>query len=249
MLLLYVLLFVAVGAWISRAGTRDWDDTLHVNVYPVNGDGSTAAADWIARLEETDFEPVERFVQTETERYGRQLDRALDITLGPQMETNPPRPDEDANVLQVMAWSLHLRWWAWRATRDDGVPEPDIKLFVRYFAPQDDVVLDASLGLEKGLVGIVNAFASRAMQGSNQVVIAHELLHTLGATDKYDPQTALPLVPAGLAEPDRVPLYPQRRAEIMAGRVALSPTVARIPRNLERTLIGPLTATEIGLVR
>ena len=27
------------------------------------------------------------------------------------------------------------------------------------------------------------------MDGANDVVIAHELLHTLGATDKYDPAT------------------------------------------------------------
>jgi len=247
--LLYVLLFVAVGAWISRAATTDWDDTLHVNVYPLNGDGSNEAADWIARLEEPDFAPVERYLQSEAERYGRSPERALDITLGPTLDEGPPRPPDDANVLQVMAWSLRLRWWTWRATRDDGIPEPNIKLFVQYFAPDDDVVLEPSLGLEKGLVGIVNAFASRSMRGANRVVITHELLHTLGATDKYNPATSQPLAPVGLADPDRSPLYPQRRAEIMAGRVALSPTEARIPEDLGRTVIGPVTAAEIGLVR
>ncbi|WP_405220984.1 hypothetical protein [Lentisalinibacter sediminis] len=248
-LLLYVLLFVAAGAWISRAATTDWDDTLYVNLYPVNGDGSAAAAAWIERLDESDFEPIERYLQSETERYGRRPAKALDITLGPTMDEGPPRPSEDANMLQIAAWSLHLRWWAWRATRDDGVPEPDIKLFVQYFAPDDEVVLDASLGLEKGLVGVINAFASRSMRGANRVVITHELLHTLGATDKYDPATSLPLVPAGLADPERVPLYPQRRAEIMAGRIAISATEAHIPGNLGSTTIGPLTAAEIGLIR
>jgi hypothetical protein len=247
--LLYVLLFVAVGAWISRAATTDWDDTLHVNLYPLNGDGSEKAADWIARLEERDFAPIERYLQSEAERYGRTPDRALDITLGPRLDQRPPRPPADGNVLQVMAWSLRLRWWAWRATREDGIPEPDIKLFVHYFAPADGVVLEPSLGLEKGLVGIVNAFASRPMRGANRVVITHELLHTLGATDKYDRATSQPLAPVGLADPDRSPLYPQQRAEIMAGRVALSPTEARIPENLSRTVIGPVTAAEIGLAR
>src|SRR6056297_1948214 len=248
-LLLYVLLFVAAGAWISRAATTDWDDTLYVNLYPVNGDGSAAAADWIEELEERDFEPIERFLQVEAERYGRRPARALDITLGPALDEGPPPPPEDANVLQIAAWSLHLRWWSWRATRNDGVPDPDIKLFVRYFAPHDEVVLDPSLGLEKGLVGVINAFASRSMRGANRVVITHELLHTLGATDKYDPATSQPLVPTGLADPDRVPLYPQPRAEIMAGRIALAPTEARIPDDLQRTTVGPLTAAEIGLIR
>lgn len=248
-ILLYVLLFVAVGAWISRAATTDWEDTLYVNLYPVNGDGSDRAAAWIERLEARDFEPIERYLQSEAERYGRTPARALDITLGPTMEEDPPRPPADGNMLKVMVWSLHLRWWAWRATRDDGIPEADIKLFVRYFAADDNVMLEPSLGLEKGLVGVINAFASRSLRGSNQVVITHELLHTLGATDKYDPATSRPLAPVGLADPDRIPLYPQSRAEIMAGRVAVSPTEARIPQNLSRTVIGPVTAAEIGLVR
>src|SRR6056297_15397 len=248
-LLLYVLLFVAAGAWINRAATTDWDDTLYLNVYPLNGDGSKKAADWIARLEERDFAPIERYLQSEAERYGRTPERALDITLAPKLDESPPRPPADANPLRVMAWSLRLRWWAWRATRDDGVPEADIKLFVHYFAPADDRVLGPSLGLEKGLVGIVNAFASRTMRGANRVVITHELLHTLGATDKYNASTSQPLAPAGLADPDRRPLYPQQRAEIMAGRVALSPSEARIPEDLQRTTVGPLTAAEIGLIR
>ena len=43
-----------------------------------------------------------------------------------------------------------------------------------------------STGLQKGMLGVVNAFASADQEGSNAVVIAHELLHTFGATDKYD---------------------------------------------------------------
>ena len=38
-------------------------------------------------------------------------------------------------------------------------------------------------------------------------VAAHELFHTLGATDKYDASGAA-LVPSGLAEPDLNPLVP-----------------------------------------
>ena len=35
------------------------------------------------------------------------------------------------------------------------------------------------------MVGIVNGYASRRYRGTNNVIIAHEFLHTLGATDKY----------------------------------------------------------------
>ena len=98
------------------------------------------------------------------------------------------------------------------------------------------------------MVGVVNAYASRRRTGSNNVIIAHEFLHTLGATDKYDPADGQPIAPDGLAEPDRRPLYPQRLAEIMGGRTALAENDAVIPKGLRFAVIGPLTASEIRLL-
>jgi hypothetical protein len=77
------------------------------------------------------------------------------------------------------------------------------------------------------------------------VVIAHEILHTLGATDKYDPATLQPLYPQGYAEPERNPRFPQSRAEIMAGRRALSQRDAEMPDSLDDTRVGAQTAREI----
>ena len=42
------------------------------------------------------------------------------------------------------------------------------------------------------------------------------------------------------------PLYPQERAEIMAGRIALSEARFEMPGSLRRCVIGPETAEEIG---
>ena len=97
------------------------------------------------------------------------------------------------------------------------------------------------------MFGVVNAYSSRKDQGRNNVVIAHEFLHTLGATDKYDPATAMPLAPHGLAEPERSPLYPQSKAELMGGRIPVSRDSARVPPSLRQVIIGPLTAQEIRL--
>jgi len=102
-----------------------------------------------------------------------------------------------------------------------------------------------SHGLQKGLIGVVHAFAEQGMAGGNNIVIAHELMHTLGATDKYDLGTGAPLDPIGLGDPDRRPLYPQTRAEIMAGRRALSATDFEMPVSLRDVVVGPATATEI----
>ena len=74
------------------------------------------------------------------------------------------------------------------------------------------------------------------------------MLHTLGATDKYDLRNNRPMFPEGYADPERQPLYPQRMAEIMGGRIALAENDSAIPRNLSLAVIGRLTASEIRLI-
>jgi hypothetical protein len=99
------------------------------------------------------------------------------------------------------------------------------------------------------MLGIVNAFASVEQEGSNGVIIAHELLHTFGATDKYDTSTNAPSFPDGYAEPDARPRLPQRQAEIMAGRIPITDTHSEIPRSLRRVVIGEKTAHEINWLK
>jgi len=93
---------------------------------------------------------------------------------------------------------------------------------------------------------VVHAFASRSLNGSNDIVIAHELLHTVGASDKYDLASGTPLFPQGFADPAQEPRFPQQRAEIMAVRRALSASESEIPASLEAVVVGPATALEIG---
>jgi hypothetical protein len=76
-------------------------------------------------------------------------------------------------------------------------------------------------------------------------VAAHELMHTLGASDKYG-AVGRARVPEGLADPSRVPLYPQSAAEVMTRNVALSPSRERPPESLDELAVGRATAREIG---
>ena len=122
-------------------------------------------------------------------------------------------------------------------------------VFVLYHDPALTPVVPHSLGLEQGLIGVVYAFATPDMDGTNGVVIAHELLHTVGATDKYDPQTDAPSFPSGYGDPRQTPLYPQVTAELMAGRRVLSPRQLEQPRDLDEVVVGPATALEIGWIR
>jgi len=247
-ILLFILAFVAIGAWLTKARSTDWNNSLWVKVYPINADGSGVVERYIATLEVGDFVDIEEFVTRETERYGRTVDRPLRMELGRQIREQPPTLEPGASVVGVMSWSLKMRWWASSKAGDQDRITPDVRIFVRYHDPDTPFLLENSVGLQKGMVGVVNARASRQHAGSNNVIIAHEFMHTLGATDKYDLATGIPIAPDGLAEPDLVPLYPQRRAEIMGGRIALASDDAVVPGSLSYVLIGPATASEIRLI-
>ena len=119
-------------------------------------------------------------------------------------------------------------------------------MFALYHPADGGSAVPDSLGLSKGLMALTHLYADEHARGSNQVVVAHELLHTLGATDKYDRSTGLPLAPDGLGDPGQRPRFPQRHGEIMAGRIATGPRDAVIPDSLAWMLVGPATAREIG---
>ena len=246
-ILLFILFFVAASAWLTRTRSTDWNNSLWIKIYPINADGSDESAKYIAALSTEDFAPIEDFIAREASRYGRTVDRPLRVELGRPVAEQPPAVDPDPNMLDVIIWSLKLRWWASEVAGGQDEIDPDVRMFVRYHRPQEGFLLENSVGLQKGMVGVVNARAGRNYRGANNVIIAHEFLHTLGATDKYDPSDGQPSVPDGLGEPDRKPLYPQRLAEIMGGRIALAADEAVVPKSLKYAVIGPLTAHEIRL--
>ena len=246
--LLLILATVALGAWRSGTRATEWKHTLHATVYPIAADASPQTRAGVARLSADDFAPIADWLQDEVRRHGREVLRPLAIHVAPPVEALPPPFPAGGGPVAVGLWSLQLRFWAWRHDATPG-PRPDVRLFVLYHDPARTPRLDHSVGLRKGQIGIVKAFASRDEGPRNAVVIAHELLHTLGASDKYDPQSLAPVFPEGYAEPDRQPLHPQRQAEIMAGRFALSEELLAMPDRLGQALIGPQTAAEIGLLR
>ncbi len=247
-LLLFVLLAVAQGAWIARGRTTYWKEPLRVVIYPINGDRSAAADRYIQGLPRDGFEPLAAFMRAQARNYGLPLRSPVEVYLAPRVEALPPEPPSNANLLSIMAWSLRLRFWAWRNDGYDG-PKAHARMFVKYFSPDPTLSLAHSVGLREGLIGVVNAFASDDMTGGNHVVIAHELLHTFGATDKYDSATNQPLFPDGYAEPNAQPRLPQTLAEIMAGRVPVSESRAETPHGLDETVIGARTAREISWLK
>ncbi len=243
--LLMILVAVAVGTWLDRIQSTDWDGPLLVALYPVNIDGSTAAAGEISNPKTANTELLTAFFADEATQHGVRQERPLRFVLAPAIPEAPPLLPAGAGVLGTMAWSLKLRWWnLW--VDDPPGPTPTIRLFLLFHDPKSSPRVPHSAGLQKGLLGIAHLFAAPHMAGSNRVVIAHELLHTLGATDKYVFSSNQPRYPDGFAEPDRSPRYPQDFAELMAGRIPESAGQSRTPESLDQVLIGSLTAREIG---
>ncbi len=226
-----------------------WEIPLRIEIYPINGDGTPATQTYLADVRPERFEPLVEFFSREARRYGVKTVPPVRVELEREIEVLPPAPPENRNdTFAVMSWSLRLRWWAFLHARKSQLLKPKIRMFVLYYIGDQSNPLKHSLGLKKGLLGVVHAYARAEQDEQNAVVIAHEVLHTLGARDKYAADNS-PVFPQGYAEPTRVPLYPQVQAEIMGGRVPLSSTQAAIPVSLVQCVVGPDTAREIRWLR
>jgi hypothetical protein len=242
--LLWVLLVVALTTWRDQYLSTRWHEPLYVAIYPIAADDSPVTRAYLATLDAETFKPIDRFFSREAERYHLQTNEPIRTRLRTELQDRPPPRAADAGLLATALWSLRLRHWAWRHSGHAHEPE-DIRMFVLYHDPALTPTVPHSLGLAKGLIGVVYAFAAPEMGGANDVIIAHELLHTVGATDKYSIIDDAPRFPDGYGDPAQVPLYPQRWAELMAGRRMLAPDKWQQVQSLDDVVIGPATALEI----
>jgi hypothetical protein len=247
--LLYALLFVALAQFFASRRSTDWDDTLWVDVYPVNGDGRESTQRYLDNLDAAQLAGIEQFFSAEAKRYGVSPSPPFRLDFAPQYEEVLPELEPTASALSTAWWSLKMRWLATKLDWLSSRPSPDIIVFAVFHEAAESAVLDRSTALQKGLIAVTNLFADGNARGSNQVVLAHELLHTLGATDKYFGPANLPRFPDGFADPTASPSLPQSRAELMAGRIPIDENHAEIPAGLRQVVIGPTTAAEIGWLR
>jgi hypothetical protein len=115
-ILLFIFAFVALGAWRAKTQSAEWKYTLPVNIYLINGDGSPVAAEYLRSLTVEDFKPIATFMRDEAARYGRSANASIEIRLGGEIGAQPPAPPRNGSALEVIAWSLKMRWWANRNT-------------------------------------------------------------------------------------------------------------------------------------
>jgi hypothetical protein len=250
--LLAVLFGVCVWAWRdvrSRRERTDWRRPLVVAIVlvrlgPIDEDAITAFRERVPALET-------RLAQ-ESHRYRADAFRPIRLTfVGPvDLPEAPPKAAGD-DLLEAAKHSWAL--WRWTSRIDRACElhagSYDSRVYVAARAPasEERAVVEGE-SENGGRVGAVEVELDLSMADLALFVAAHELFHTLGATDKYDADGAT-LIPEGLAQPDRNPRLPQRFAEVMARNRPLSPGVERPPDSLDELAVGPTTAKEIGWAR
>jgi len=244
--LLTILLVVAGNQFLTGSRFSSWEKPLWITIYPVLADPGADIRRYAESLEPDSFREIGVFIQQQAARHGRQLENPVVIQVARPLTSLPPELPAENSGLSVALWSLKMRWWSFRNGGQDGLAPDDIRMFVLFQKRKSNGPLERSVGIQNGSYGVVNAVASRQMTARNRIVITHELLHILGASDKYDLYTGQPIAPDGLANPGQSPLYPQNRAEIMGGRIATSATRWRRPATLKSCVIGAKTAAEIS---
>ena len=248
-LLLGLLAATASWAWYdfqSRRARTEWQRPLRVAVALVQL--GLVDPDALAALRAR-FPVLAARLRDEYHRHGGQLPRPVEFELfGPVTVDRAPPADPDTTLLSLARYTYEQ--WRWTHAVDLGTSLParafDSRIYVLVRAPRDSerswVEGTSELG---GRVGMARIELGASTEDLALFVIGHELFHTLGASDKYGADGRAS-IPDGLVEPELVPLYPQRYAEIMTRNLVLAPGSERPPDSLSELGVGALTARELG---
>lgn len=249
-----VAVLIVVAAWAGgvhriRSSRVQWDRPLEVAVVLLSPTDLDALQ--VSRFREV-LGQLEDRLSAEFARYGRSGAPFSFKLAGPVSFSGPLSFTPDSSGL--LDRTKHA-YRLWRTLRDIHAaasfdPKPyDARI---YLLLEPATVTGGGVttfaegsGAAGGDVGFVRAAASADDAVLALTAVAHELLHCLGATDKYD-AAGHAIVPDGLAEPGLSPQYPQRYAEWMVGEVPTGPAQGRLPSSLAEVRVGPVTAREIG---
>lgn len=97
-------------------------------------------------------------------------------------------------------------------------------------------------------MGVSFISSSTAKQLDGLLILAREIAIIYGAESTIDPQTNMPLVPNGLYDPKKSPVFPQDKADLMANEIPLSALTKKKVESLKQVGIGPYTAYRMGWI-
>jgi hypothetical protein len=251
-ILLSILMGVLIwaGCDIQRRRARNqWVDTLEVALIVVRKDNVDERTTDMLKLR---VAALEERLAAEFHRRNPDAPRPFHFVVKGPVDLRRPVPRQPLEGwFDVARYNFDLWRFARGVNADVGVEANRFDATIYMVARSPKAAAGATVegaSQEGGTVGVVEVELDRSMVDFALFVTTHELLHLLGAKDKYD-ASGRSLVPEGLAEPELRPLYPQRHAEVMARNVALSPTSERPPESLSDLKVGVTTAREIGWVR
>ncbi len=245
-ILLSILFVILVSTWMTEKRMAAWERPILVTIYPIAADQKPGTLKLIDEVDVQSFEEINRFMNRQARPYGFSVTPAFRFQMAPPGQELPPPVPGQFDTAAIAWWSLKMRWWAWMQDFNDGLVQADIQMFVLYRTMEGKNESSISVGMRKGRYGLVKAWARSSAQDTNLIVFTHELLHVLGATDKYVLTNGEPIFPEGYAEPDKKPLFPQRLAEIMGVRIPITSYSSVMADSLDECKIGKTTAQEIG---
>lgn len=234
----------ALATRTDRAERRDWNRTLKVAFVVVAS--SDVDAEDVEAIEGA-ARAMEGLMEAEFERYGGEL-VPFDIEVLP---THPPqvlRPQLLADDLFSRGMFAFEMWQFMNAIHGNLGREPgefDARIYLIATPPRGDLPrIFEGIAAQGGDYGMVEIEL-----GSDTVILAvitatHEMLHTIGATDKYDLSTGEANFPSGYVDPEN--RYPQNFMEIMAHDIPIAPGRSRLPSAVRDVQVGEQTAREIG---
>lgn len=246
---LFVVILYAIRDFRSRGARKNWDQTLEVALVVVRVEGTQTVDDAALAALRGRVGALETRLASEMTRYRAGSPPPFHFSvLGPVTVSSPPPTPSGDGPTDLAKQAIALAGWLRETDPRAGVVsdryDTRIYLAVRRPRSQDRSVIEGQ-SEEGGRVGVVEVELDDTMADLTLFVVTHELMHTLGASDKYD-ETGRSRAPDGLAEPNRSPLYPQRFAEVMARNVPVSPSSERVPETIDELAVGALTASEIG---
>jgi hypothetical protein len=246
-LLATLLLVLAWGVhdWSERRARTAWRRPVRVALVLVEREPVAAAV--LARLTARSFELERRLAREYARHSGRDFTPVELVVRGPVRAADLPPSFEGEGALDLVTQSLRL--WRWTSALDSDARvelgyDSRIYLVLKPATAQGPAFVEGESEY-RGRVGVAQADIRGDTIDFALFVAAHELLHTLGAVDKYD-AAGRASFPQGFADPGRTPLFPQPGAEVMARNVPIAVGSERPPESLDELFVGEATARELG---
>jgi hypothetical protein len=242
--LLAATILYAVRDVTSRRGRNEWSRTLQVAFVIVTEPGVDRAA--VSRVRAR-VPALAARLRDELRRYRPGAAAPFSfVAYGPDtVRQAVPEPPADG-IVPALKHAYALRRFT--SAIDEALAVPtrgfDARLYL-VVRPATEQAAVEGMSEHGGRVAIALAELDQETVDTALIVAAHELFHTVGAQDHYGPDGRA-LVPSGLAEPARIPRYPQRSVEVMARNRPISATDEVRPVSLDELAVGETTARELG---